>query len=42
MSRCVLIVVVLAMLSGCISLPRDVARELEPVPHDRPDHFNKP
>jgi hypothetical protein len=42
MSRSILIGLVLAMLSGCITLPRDVARELEPVPHDRPDHFHKP
>ena len=42
MSRSLLIVVVLAILSGCITLPQDVASELEPVPHDRPDHFHKP
>ena len=42
MSRLFLVAVVLAMLSGCITLPRDVAQELEPVPHDRADHFNKP
>ena len=37
-----LLLVILAMLSGCVTLPRDVARELEPVPRDAPDHFNKP
>jgi hypothetical protein len=41
MSR-LLLPVVLAMLSGCVTLPRDVARELEPVAHHAPDHFNKP
>jgi hypothetical protein len=41
MSR-VLVLVVLAMLSGCVTLPRDVAQELERVPQERPDHFNKP
>jgi starvation-inducible outer membrane lipoprotein len=41
MSR-VLILAILAMLSGCVTLPRDVARELEPVAHGRPDHFDKP
>ena len=41
MSRAILLVA-LAMLSGCVTLPRDVARELEPVAHDAPDHFNKP
>jgi hypothetical protein len=41
MSR-VLLLVVLAMLSGCVTLPRDVAKELEPVSQERPDHFNKP
>ena len=33
---------ILAMLSGCVTLPRDVASELEPVAYDAPDHFNKP
>jgi starvation-inducible outer membrane lipoprotein len=42
MSRSLLIVLTLAMLSGCITLPRDVASELQPVPRDRPDHFHKP
>lgn len=42
MSRYLFTALLLAMLSGCITLPRDVARELEPVPHDRPDHFHKP
>jgi len=42
MSRSILIVVMLAMLSGCITLPRDVAGELEPQARDRPDHFRKP
>lgn len=41
MSR-LLLLVVLAMLSGCVTLPRDVARELEPVANDAPDHFDKP
>ena len=41
MSRVVLLTL-LAMLSGCVTLPRDVARELERVAHDAPDHFNKP
>ena len=41
MSR-LLLLVILAMLSGCVTLPRDVARELEPVAHDAPDHFNRP
>ena len=41
MSR-LLLLVVLATLSGCVTLPRDVARELEPVAHDVPDHFDKP
>jgi starvation-inducible outer membrane lipoprotein len=36
------LLVILAMLSGCVTLPREVARELEPVAHDTPDHFNKP
>jgi hypothetical protein len=42
MSRVIALAALLAMLSGCISLPRNVARELEPVQHDRPDHFSKP
>jgi hypothetical protein len=37
-----LLLVILAMSSGCVTVPRDVAEELEPVAHDRPDHFNKP
>jgi hypothetical protein len=37
----VLMVAVLAMQSGCISLPPSVAAELEPARHDRPDHFQK-
>jgi hypothetical protein len=41
MSR-LLLPVILAMLSGCVTLPRDVARELEPLAHEAPDHFNKP
>lgn len=41
MSR-LLLLVILAKLSGCVTLPRDVARELEPVAHEAPDHFNKP
>jgi hypothetical protein len=41
MSR-LLLLAILAMLGGCVTLPRDVARELEPVAHDAPDHFNKP
>ena len=42
MSRAILIVLVLATLSSCIPLPRDVASELEPVAHHRQDHFHKP
>jgi hypothetical protein len=42
MSRSILIVLVLVMLSGCIELPREVASELEPVAHHRQDHFHKP
>ena len=42
MSRVLLLLLsLLAMLSGCVTLPRDVARELEPAPHGA-DHFNKP
>jgi starvation-inducible outer membrane lipoprotein len=41
MSR-VALLVVLAMMSGCVTLPRDVAKELEPVAQDRQDHFDKP
>jgi hypothetical protein len=41
MSRSILIVFVLAMLTGCITLPHDVAGELEPAAHDRQDHFRK-
>jgi hypothetical protein len=41
MSR-LLLPIILAMLSGCVALPRDVARELEPVTHGRADHFTKP
>jgi starvation-inducible outer membrane lipoprotein len=37
-----MLLVILAMLSGCVTLPREVARELEPVAHDAPDHFTKP
>ena len=42
MNRAILVVLMLAMLSGCITLPRDVASELEPVAHPRQDHFHKP
>ena len=42
MSRALLIVLVLATVNGCITLPREVARELEPVAHHRQDHFHKP
>ena len=42
MSRSILIVLALAMLSSCITLPREVASELEPVAHHRQDHFHKP
>lgn len=44
MSRSILalLVLVLVMLSSCITLPRDVASELEPVAHHRQDHFHKP
>jgi hypothetical protein len=41
MSRLPLLAI-LVMLSGCVTLPRDVARELEPVARDAPDHFTKP
>lgn len=41
MSR-LLLLAALAMLSGCVTLPRDVAEELESVAHNRQDHFNKP
>ena len=41
MSRSLLVAVVL-LLGGCITLPREVALELEPVQRDRQDHFNKP
>ena len=40
MSR-VMLLTLLALLSGCVTLPRDVARELEPVAHGA-DHFRKP
>ena len=42
MSRSLLIVLALVMLSSCITLPREVASELEPVAHHRQDHFYKP
>ena len=42
MNRAILVVLMLAMLCGCITLPRDVASELEPVAHPRQDHFHKP
>jgi hypothetical protein len=42
MSRLLLVVLLLVTLSSCISLPRDVASELEPVAHHRQDHFHKP
>jgi len=42
MSRSLLVALMLVMLSSCISLPRDVARELQPVAHHRQDHFHKP
>jgi starvation-inducible outer membrane lipoprotein len=42
MKQTLLLAALLAMLSGCISLPNSVARELEPVQHDRADHFHKP
>ena len=42
MSRALWAVLMLATLSGCITLPRDVASELQPMAHDRPDHFHKP
>jgi hypothetical protein len=42
MSRSISILLLLAMLSSCITLPRDVADELEPVAHHRQDHFHKP
>ena len=42
MSRSILVVILLAILSSCITLPREVASELEPVAHHRQDHFHKP
>jgi len=42
MSRSLLVALMLVMLSSCISLPRDVASELQPVAHHRQDHFHKP
>jgi hypothetical protein len=42
MSRSLLVAIVLVLLSGCITLPSNVALELEPVQRDRQDHFNKP
>lgn len=42
MSRSILMVLMLTMLTGCITLPHEVATELQPMPHDRPDHFHKP
>ena len=42
MSSRVILLMLLATLSGCVTLPRDVARELEPTAHDRPDHFTRP
>ncbi|HXS92865.1 MAG TPA: hypothetical protein VN705_26140 [Steroidobacteraceae bacterium] len=42
MSRLLLVVLLLVPLSSCVSLPRDVAGELEPVAHHRQDHFHKP
>jgi len=42
MSRLLLVVLLWVPLSSCISLPRDVAGELEPVAHHRQDHFHKP
>lgn len=42
MRRIALLAVTFAMLSGCITLPRSVARELEPVSQNHPDHFHKP
>jgi hypothetical protein len=42
MSRLLLVVLLLVTLSSCISLPHDVASELEPAAHHRQDHFHKP
>ena len=42
MSRALLMAATLAILSGCFTLPREVASELEPVAHHRQDHFHKP
>lgn len=42
MSRILLLSVVLAMLSGCVTLPPSVAKELESVRQDHPDHFHRP
>jgi hypothetical protein len=36
-----LLALVLATLSGCVSLPPDVAAELEPAREDQPNHFRK-
>jgi hypothetical protein len=42
MSRAILVVLMLATLSSCITLPPEVASELEPGAHHRQDHFQKP
>jgi hypothetical protein len=42
MSRLLLVVLLLVTSSSCISLPREVASELEPAAHHRQDHFHKP
>jgi starvation-inducible outer membrane lipoprotein len=42
MSRAILVVLMLVMLTSCIAIPREVASELQPVAHHRQDHFHKP
>ena len=42
MSRSIWILLLLALLSSCITLPHEVASELEPLAHHRQDHFHKP
>jgi hypothetical protein len=42
MSRSLLVALMLAMLSSCIMLPREVASELEPAATHGQDHFHKP
>lgn len=39
--RALLLVLALAVQSGCITLPPDVAAELEPARQDQTNHFHK-